>query len=152
MRIDRILLLLAIPAFTACGSPTASQDIVITASVSAPVVHPGQAISVTITIENHGTVVGGINGAQYCLPFSIRDPSGQDFTPDRGACALPIAFTQVAPGESQTMTYEWAGEVNERSEAGSPYLPSGTYFLRGVIGVEARGVVYSTPVEVTVVH
>lgn len=151
MRAGVVMLMLAV---VSCSSPVSpSADLRVETTMSTTTVRPGDAVTVSIVLSNHGALPHRVYADVCPDPFVVTRADGTVVGPAERLCALisPL-MVDLAPGESYTITVPWTGDARAGMlQIPPPVLPAGAYRLQARIMTQGGIVVEGTPVEIHVV-
>lgn len=122
---------IVLAAASGCGKATAPlSNLVVAASVSAPVFRVDDSVVVTVTVRNTGDVVRTIE-TNLCPPFIVTTADGTIVGPAEQLCTAISKPRSLRPGDEYQFTQPWAG--SGRSTGGAVLPAPGTYVVRGAI-------------------
>lgn len=157
MRINRSLILLALPLASACGILEASGGPRVTLDVSSQPIDlaVGDTARIAISVRNVGDRVVSVGSPGCNMDFFISDQDGNAYSPAEAVyCTLELrAPVELAPGESHRIDAFTTGRVvAQGTQDGPMMLTAGQYRVRPVVSVfsgsESAVVVSSDPILV----
>ena len=152
MRITPLLLLIGALAAAACddGSTEPADDLRVMMTVAPTSFRAGEAVTVTVTVANTGSVDRKVALQPACpQPFTVQTPAGADVGTTVEICNLMLVPPRNVPaGGSVAVTALWRGGP---SFVGGSLAP-GEYVMRGVAtALDPARTLRSEPVTVRVV-
>lgn len=144
-----ILALLA----AACSSPTsASRDLTVETRVSTPIARPGDTVTVSVVVTNHGKRVRSVAHHECPESFVVATLGGTIVGPAEKLCAaIGYLPKELAPGEALTITAPWVGDALAGEVRWPAWLlPPGAYRIHGRVFTDG-GVVEGEPVVLELV-
>jgi hypothetical protein len=149
-RLAVLPLLLAI----ACSDHTGPGELSISIATNAATLKAGETLDVTVTVLNLTGSAQTIITNGCPRPFEVRNSEAELVGPGGEVC-LAYRLTQtIQPGDTYTFPFKWNGDSRSFPEGATPVstnLPTGKYFLRGVVPLDAGGTVVGGGVEVWIV-
>ena len=144
----RLAGLLAVLAAIGCSDPSRPGDLSLSIATNAATLKAGETLDVTVTVLNLASSPRTIITNGCPRPFEVRDTEGDLVGPGGEVCALSRATRALQPGDTYTFSFKWNGD--KRSGGADPVfesLPTGRYYLRGVVPLDAGGTVVGGEVE-----
>ncbi len=138
----------------ACSNPfSPTSDIRVETSLSALYVRPEEPVTVTVVVTNRGERTREVmGGSGFCpAPFTATAADGTVIRPSALCTAISTPPEKLAPGRSLTFNVTWFGDDPYSVPGQRPnVLPTGSYQIRGTVGVIGGGESVSPPVELLI--